>query len=229
MSRAALALYEATTEPAYLEAAQVWQRTLEHHHAAPTGNYYLTADDAEGLIVRPSATTDDATPNHNAVIAQNLIRLASSPETTRIANEPTGSRRARAPRGSQSLRPCRDLQRDRLPYPDDRNRHQRGGSRRRRISGSCARIAEPQPDHPVRAESARRLAAVASCSRQSRAAAAAAFVCIGDSAPCRSRPGALIQAAADFIANPRICDAYAPSLAAPTAAVYCSTCVMRSR
>jgi uncharacterized protein YyaL (SSP411 family) len=43
---------------------------------APAGNYYLTADDAEGLIVRPSATSDDATPNHNAIIAQNLIRLA---------------------------------------------------------------------------------------------------------------------------------------------------------
>jgi uncharacterized protein YyaL (SSP411 family) len=28
------------------------------------------------LVVRPAATTDDATPNHNAVAAQNLIRLA---------------------------------------------------------------------------------------------------------------------------------------------------------
>ena len=45
----------------------------------PTGNggtYYLTAADAEGLVIRPAATTDEATPNHNAVAAQNLIRLA---------------------------------------------------------------------------------------------------------------------------------------------------------
>jgi uncharacterized protein YyaL (SSP411 family) len=41
-----------------------------------TGAYYLTAADAEGLVVRPAATTDEATPNHNAVAAQNLVRLA---------------------------------------------------------------------------------------------------------------------------------------------------------
>src|SRR5262249_2354175 len=40
------------------------------------GGYFLTADDAAGLVVRPNATTDDATPNPNAVAAQNLIRLA---------------------------------------------------------------------------------------------------------------------------------------------------------
>ena len=40
------------------------------------GTYYLTAADAEGLVIRPAATTDEATPNHNAVAAQNLIRLA---------------------------------------------------------------------------------------------------------------------------------------------------------
>ncbi len=28
------------------------------------GGYYLTADDAEGLIVRPHASVDDAIPNH---------------------------------------------------------------------------------------------------------------------------------------------------------------------
>ena len=41
-----------------------------------TGTYYLTAADAEGLVIRPAATADEATPNHNAVAAQNLIRLA---------------------------------------------------------------------------------------------------------------------------------------------------------
>src|SRR5262249_38291041 len=40
------------------------------------GGYFLSADDAEGLVVRPSSTTDDATPNPNAVSAQNLVRLA---------------------------------------------------------------------------------------------------------------------------------------------------------
>ena len=77
MIRAALALYEATGEHAYLERALAWQATLDRHYAnAGSGGYFLTADDAEGLVVRPSATTDDATPNPNALAAQNLIRLA---------------------------------------------------------------------------------------------------------------------------------------------------------
>ena len=77
MIRAALALHEATNEHAYLECALDWQATLDRHYANPNnGGYFLTADDAEGLVVRPSATTDEATPNPNAVAAQNLIRLA---------------------------------------------------------------------------------------------------------------------------------------------------------
>jgi uncharacterized protein YyaL (SSP411 family) len=77
MIRAALALFEATGEHDYLERALAWQGTLDRHYTNhATGGYFLTADDAEGLVVRPSATTDDATPNANALAAQNLIRLA---------------------------------------------------------------------------------------------------------------------------------------------------------
>jgi uncharacterized protein len=77
MIRAALALHEATGEHAHLERALAWQATLDRHYANPdNGGYFLTADDAAGLVVRPNATTDDATPNPNAVAAQNLIRLA---------------------------------------------------------------------------------------------------------------------------------------------------------
>jgi hypothetical protein len=77
MIRAALALHEATGEQRYLEQALAWQHALDRDYAnAATGTYYLTAADAEGLVVRPAATTDEATPNHNAVAADNLIRLA---------------------------------------------------------------------------------------------------------------------------------------------------------
>ncbi len=77
MIRAALALYEATGEGAYLDHAKAWQAALDTHYAdAETGGYYLTADDAEGLVLRPHSTADDATPNHNAVAAGNLVRLA---------------------------------------------------------------------------------------------------------------------------------------------------------
>jgi uncharacterized protein len=77
MIRAALALYEATGQRAYLDRALEWQRALDRDYLnAETGTYYLTAADAEGLVIRPASTADEATPNHNAVAAQNLIRLA---------------------------------------------------------------------------------------------------------------------------------------------------------
>jgi uncharacterized protein len=77
MIRAALALYEATAQQDYLDRALAWQHVLDRDYAkTETGTYYLTAAEAEGLIIRPAATSDEATPNHNAVAAQNLIRLA---------------------------------------------------------------------------------------------------------------------------------------------------------
>lgn len=77
MIRAAIALFEATQQKGYLDQALAWQAALDRHHADPErGGYLLTADDAEGLIVRPHATIDDAIPNHNGLIAQNLVRLA---------------------------------------------------------------------------------------------------------------------------------------------------------
>jgi uncharacterized protein len=77
MIGASLALHEATGQPHYLEQALTWQRALDRDYAnTETGTYYLTAADAEGLVIRPAATTDEATPNHNAVAAQNLVRLA---------------------------------------------------------------------------------------------------------------------------------------------------------
>jgi uncharacterized protein len=77
MIRAALALHEATGEHAYLERALAWQATLDRHYSNPdNGGYFLTADDARDLVVRPNATSDDATPNPNALAAQNLVRLA---------------------------------------------------------------------------------------------------------------------------------------------------------
>jgi uncharacterized protein YyaL (SSP411 family) len=78
MIRAALALFEVTQKQSYLDAAISWQNVLELWHAeAGEGIYFLTAADAEGLVIRPHALTDDATPNHNGVIGQNLVRLAA--------------------------------------------------------------------------------------------------------------------------------------------------------
>jgi uncharacterized protein YyaL (SSP411 family) len=77
MIRAALSLYEATGERGYLERALSWQQAFDAHYADnDTGAYYLSADDADDLLLRPHATNDDATPNPNSVAAQNLVRLA---------------------------------------------------------------------------------------------------------------------------------------------------------
>ena len=78
MIRAALALYEATGQGAYLERAIAWQQAFDENYAhSGNGGYYLTASDAEGLVVRPASTSDDATPNPNSLAAQNLVRLAA--------------------------------------------------------------------------------------------------------------------------------------------------------
>jgi uncharacterized protein YyaL (SSP411 family) len=78
MIRAALALFEATGQGSYLDQALAWQRAFDAHYANPgNGGYFLTAADAEGLVVRPASTSDDATPNPNSIAAQNLVRLAA--------------------------------------------------------------------------------------------------------------------------------------------------------
>src|SRR5207248_8866001 len=72
-----LAVHEATGRPDYLQRAIAWQGTLDCYYAnRMTGGYYLTAADAEGLVVRPNSTADEATPNPNSIAAQNLVRLA---------------------------------------------------------------------------------------------------------------------------------------------------------
>jgi uncharacterized protein YyaL (SSP411 family) len=78
MIRAALALFEAEGRQDDLSCAIEWQRSLDQHYADHEhGGYYLTANDAEALVVRPHSTIDDAIPNHNGLIAQNLVRLAT--------------------------------------------------------------------------------------------------------------------------------------------------------
>ena len=77
MIRAVLALYETTGERPYLERALAWQAAFDAHYADPdTGGYYLSADDANDLLLRPHSTVDDAIPNSNALAAQNLVRLS---------------------------------------------------------------------------------------------------------------------------------------------------------
>lgn len=90
MARAAVTLYETTREPAFLADAQRWMAALERHHADPAGGWFLTADDAEALIIRPASVKDEATPNPNAVAIETLLKLAV------LTGDDTHARRAEA-------------------------------------------------------------------------------------------------------------------------------------
>jgi uncharacterized protein len=77
MIAAALALHEATGDPGFLARTLAWQEALDTQYVNPeTGGYFLAAEEARDLVVRPSSTSDDATPNPNAIAARNLVRLA---------------------------------------------------------------------------------------------------------------------------------------------------------
>ncbi|OCC06059.1 thymidylate kinase [Labrys sp. WJW] len=78
MIRAALALHEANAGGNYLDQAIGWAEAIERDYAdAEGGGYFLTAEDAAALITRPRSTLDDAVPNANGIMADNLVRLAA--------------------------------------------------------------------------------------------------------------------------------------------------------
>ena len=76
MIKAALSLHATTFDPTWLAEAERLSATLKHHYwdAARPG-YFLSADDAEALIVRPRSEVDEATPSAASLMADNLIRL----------------------------------------------------------------------------------------------------------------------------------------------------------
>ena len=73
---AALRLFEATNEGAFLTAAERWCAALDRHHwVGDAGGYAFTADDSPDVIVRLRGAQDDATPNANAMMVSNLVML----------------------------------------------------------------------------------------------------------------------------------------------------------
>ncbi len=75
MISAALALYQITAERSYLDRAVSWTAIMNRHYDADSGGYYLAADDTSDLILRPLSASDDAVPNANATMLQNLADL----------------------------------------------------------------------------------------------------------------------------------------------------------
>jgi uncharacterized protein YyaL (SSP411 family) len=76
MSRAALALHEATGERAYLDRALGWVAALDRHFwDAGAGGYFFTADDTGDVIQRARNAHDNATPSGNGTMVEVLARL----------------------------------------------------------------------------------------------------------------------------------------------------------
>ena len=77
LCRAALVLYEATSNSAYLERARNWAAVLDRHHwDAAEGGYFFAADDTEDLIARVKTANDAAVPSGNGTMVGVLTRLA---------------------------------------------------------------------------------------------------------------------------------------------------------
>ncbi|MFO8099331.1 MAG: hypothetical protein R6T83_06870 [Salinibacter sp.] len=103
-------LYETTFDPAWLEAAlRHMEVCLNRFWDEERGGFYLTADDAEDLIVRPKEGADGALPSGNSVQLLNLLRLSrmtGRPEFEERANALArwGGRQARTrPTGATAL------------------------------------------------------------------------------------------------------------------------------
>jgi uncharacterized protein YyaL (SSP411 family) len=76
LATAALALYEATSEPHYLDAARELTALLDAHFwDAAQGGYFMTADDVNDVIQRPKSAADSAIPNGNGAMMGVLARL----------------------------------------------------------------------------------------------------------------------------------------------------------
>ncbi len=76
MSRAALALCEATGDAHYLARAEAWVAIADRHYwDAAGGGYFFTADDTEALIARTKTAQDSPNPSGNGVMVGVLARL----------------------------------------------------------------------------------------------------------------------------------------------------------
>ena len=89
-----LELYDADFEPAHLLLAGELAGQILAHFADPAGGFFLTADDAEALIVRPKELYDGALPSGNsaaAVLLQRLWRLTARERWREAAQKRLGS------------------------------------------------------------------------------------------------------------------------------------------
>lgn len=75
MMNAALALYEASADRAYVDDAQKLKQALDAHHRDASGNYRLSALDADDVILHAYGDYDEAIPSATSQIIEALTRL----------------------------------------------------------------------------------------------------------------------------------------------------------
>lgn len=75
LARAALALHEATDDPAKLTDAKALIAYLDRHFVSEDGAYFFTDDTATDVITRTKTGFDNATPAGNGIAAEVLVRL----------------------------------------------------------------------------------------------------------------------------------------------------------
>jgi hypothetical protein len=91
LSDYALALYRATFELRWLEAARdLTEHLLDHFWDDANGGFFQTGDEHEQLIARPKELFDEAVPSGNAVAAHALLLLGA------LIGDPEYDRRGRA-------------------------------------------------------------------------------------------------------------------------------------
>ena len=86
-----LNLYEATFDVRHLESAiSLNDEAVRLFRDPKSGRFYITANDAESLLVRPREVGDGAIPSGNSVQLMNLVRLSritARPEYAKYADE----------------------------------------------------------------------------------------------------------------------------------------------
>jgi uncharacterized protein len=76
LSRAALALHEATGKEGFVADALEWVAVLDRHYRDPAGGgYFFSADDTPSLIARAKTASDAATPAGNGTLVGVMARL----------------------------------------------------------------------------------------------------------------------------------------------------------
>ena len=77
LMNAALALYQATHDAAYVKNAQHWLAMLDKWHSTDDGGHALTASDSGDVIIRVRGDQDEAIPSATGQIIEAMSRLAT--------------------------------------------------------------------------------------------------------------------------------------------------------